>query len=64
MNEQVRPRGFATAKEAAVFLGISKSMVHKLILAEAIPATKWGSRCIRISWEWLYAQSGKHLYRR
>jgi len=43
---------FATTKEAADYLKLSRGMVHKLIADERMPATKFG-RAVRIPWTWL-----------
>jgi excisionase family DNA binding protein len=49
-------RGFATSAEAAVFLGICKSMVNKKIHDGTIPNKRYG-RCVRIPWAWLKSEA-------
>ena len=48
-NEEL---GFATVAEAAIYLHVSKAMVHKLVAQGRIPASRFG-RAVRISWVWL-----------
>jgi excisionase family DNA binding protein len=48
--------GFATVPEAATYLQLSRAMVHKLIAAAKIPATRYG-RAVRIPWSWLLKES-------
>jgi excisionase family DNA binding protein len=48
--------GMATPVEAATFLRISKSMVHKLIGENKMPSCRYG-RVIRVPWRWLQAQA-------
>jgi excisionase family DNA binding protein len=47
--------GFATPTEAAIYLHLSKAMVHKLVGERKIPACRYG-RAVRIPWAWLLRQ--------
>ncbi len=49
---------FATTKEAADFLGLSKAMIHKLIGGNVVPVCRYG-RAVRIPWTWLRGQAGE-----
>jgi excisionase family DNA binding protein len=46
---------FATAREAAGFLNISRAQVHALSHEGKIPARRYGN-AVRIPWTWLWAQ--------
>jgi excisionase family DNA binding protein len=48
--------GFANTQEAAAFLGLSKSMINKLVAAGEIPSKRYG-RALRIPWAWLRAEA-------
>jgi len=58
MHEQRQKSGFATAAEAALYLKLSKAMIHKLIGEGTMPACRYG-RAVRIPWSWLKAQAGE-----
>jgi len=57
-GRQQAPSGLATADQAAIFLGLSRSMVFKLIGEGKIPVCRYG-RAVRISWTWLRNQAGE-----
>ena len=57
MHEEKQKAGFATAAEAALYLKLSKAMIHKLIGEGKMPACRYG-RAVRIPWNWLRAQAG------
>ena len=48
--------GFATSREVALYLRLSKSLVCKLIAEGKIPACRYG-RAVRIPWAWLHEQA-------
>ena len=58
MHEETHKAGFATAAEAALYLKLSKAMIHKLIGEGMMPACRYG-RAVRIPWSWLKAQAGE-----
>ncbi|MEJ7591121.1 MAG: excisionase family DNA-binding protein [Planctomycetaceae bacterium] len=47
--------GFATMKEAAEFMAVSKSYLYRLLHDGSIPSAKFGSQ-YRVPWAWLLAQ--------
>jgi excisionase family DNA binding protein len=57
VTNQIEHSGFATPREAAEFLRLSKAMIHKLIGEGEMPACRYG-RAVRIPWTWLRAQAG------
>jgi excisionase family DNA binding protein len=50
-----RRNGFASAEEAARFMGLSRAMITKLTAAGEMPHRRYG-RALRIPWNWLLAQ--------
>jgi excisionase family DNA binding protein len=56
----VKP-AFATVKEAALYLRMSRSTVYELIAQGAIPVVKFGPCLTRIRWSWLEEQNTKAL---
>lgn len=58
VDKEKQKAGFATAAEAALYLKLSKAMIHKLIGGGMIPACRYG-RAVRIPWSWLKAQAGE-----
>jgi excisionase family DNA binding protein len=59
VSNEREPAQFAKPAEAALFLGLSKSMVLKQVGQGQIPARRYG-RAVRIPWEWLLAQTGRN----
>lgn len=53
-EESVRV-GFAKMAEAAKFLAVSPSYLHRLIQQGRVPSSRIGSQH-RIAWAWLYEQ--------
>jgi excisionase family DNA binding protein len=48
-------RGFATTRQTAEFLGVTRQHVAKLIAEKQIPAKRFG-RSWRVPWRWLLEQ--------
>ncbi len=51
-----REQAFATVSEAALYLRLSKAMIHKQIQARKIPCKRYG-RALRIPWAWLRSEA-------
>ena len=47
--------GFATVKEAAAYLAVSRQYLYRLVQENRIPSSRIGSQR-RVAWSWLYDQ--------
>jgi excisionase family DNA binding protein len=56
MTKDPRRDGFATAEEAARFLGISRYMIKKMTQTGEMPYRSFGFKSLRIPWDWLLDQ--------
>ena len=56
VHERKEASGFATAKEAAEFLRISRTHLHTLVQRGQIPHRRYG-QLVRIPWAWLHEQA-------
>lgn len=47
--------GFATVKEAAAYLAVSRPYLYRLVQEDRIPSSRIGSQR-RVAWAWLHRQ--------